>query len=100
MRGRSWTLEEEEKLIELHISTSLTYKQIAGELNRSLDSVEHRIRQLRKNKKLSLDKLGSRAELSKSFLSEMERGKKQPRLETLQRIARELGVSAYFFFKE
>lgn len=62
--------------------------------------VGRKMKELRINKKLSLDMLGRRAELSKSFLSEMERGKKQPRLDTLQRIARELGVSTYFLFKE
>ena len=48
MRGRFWTIEEEEKLIELWNINALTYEQIGYELNRSLDSVEHRIRQLRK----------------------------------------------------
>ena len=48
MRGRPWTVKEEEKLIELYINTSITCKQIASELDRSLSSVDHRIRQLRK----------------------------------------------------
>jgi hypothetical protein len=48
MRGRSWTVEEEEKLIELWNNTPLSYKQIGSELNRSLNSVEGRIRKLRK----------------------------------------------------
>jgi hypothetical protein len=48
MRGRLWTTEEEEQLIELCKNATLSYKQIAGELNRSLDSVQHRIMKLRK----------------------------------------------------
>lgn len=48
MRGRSWTVEEEEKLIELCKKADLTYEQIAGELERSYGSVEIRIRKLRK----------------------------------------------------
>jgi len=48
MRGRSWTVEEEEKLIELWNNTLLSYEQIGSELNRSLNSVEGRIRKLRK----------------------------------------------------
>ncbi len=45
---KRWTPEEEEQLIELWNNTSLTYEQIAGELNRSYNSVEGRIRNLRK----------------------------------------------------
>jgi len=48
MRGRSWTSKEEEKLIELWKNTTHSYKQIGDELGRSLDSVECRIRSLRK----------------------------------------------------
>lgn len=48
MGGRSWTPEEEEKLIKLYTTTILTYEHIGRELNRSLDSVQHRIMKLRK----------------------------------------------------
>lgn len=48
MRGRSWTSEEEEQLIKLFANMSLSYEQIGKRLVRSIDSVEHRIRQLRK----------------------------------------------------
>jgi len=47
-----WTVEEEEKLINLWTTTRLTYEQIGSALGRSFDSVEHRIRQLRKAGKL------------------------------------------------
>lgn len=48
MRGRSWTTEEEKKLIEFYNTATLTYEQIGDELGRSLDSVQHRVRKLRK----------------------------------------------------
>lgn len=48
MRGRSWTVEEEEQLTKLWNSTSFTYEQIGRELGRSYGSVDHRIRKLRK----------------------------------------------------
>lgn len=65
-----------------------------------ITDIGRRIKELRKNKELTLDALAERTKLSKSFLSELERQKKFPRLDTLQTIARELGVSVYFFFKE
>lgn len=46
--NKRWTPEEEEKLIELWNTTTLIYEQIGSELNRDLNSVEHRIRKLRK----------------------------------------------------
>ncbi|MFH1416263.1 MAG: response regulator [Elusimicrobiota bacterium] len=65
-----------------------------------IDNVGKRINQLRKKNEMSLDVLAERTDLSKSFLSEVERKKKFPRLSTLQRIAKELGVSVKLIFKE
>ncbi len=48
MRGRPWTPEEEQKMIELWKHTTFSYEQIAVKLGRSLESVDYRIRQLRK----------------------------------------------------
>ena len=48
MRGRSWTSEDEEQLIKLYTNMLLSYEQIGKKLGRSIDSVEHRIRQLGK----------------------------------------------------
>jgi DNA-binding NtrC family response regulator len=58
-----------------------------------------KIKELRKKNKISLDVLAEKTNLSKSFLSEVERKKKFPRLSTLQSIARNLGVNVYLFFK-
>ena len=47
MGGRSWTSEDDEHLIKLFNDMLLSYEQIGKKLGRSIDSVEHRIRQLR-----------------------------------------------------
>jgi len=48
-----WTIDDDEKLIELWNVTTLTYEQIGDKLGRSFDSVEIRIRKLRKAGHLS-----------------------------------------------
>ncbi|MFH1338669.1 MAG: response regulator [Candidatus Omnitrophota bacterium] len=58
------------------------------------------IKQARINKNLSLDMLARKTGLSKSFLSELERGKKYPRLDSLEKIAQALEVNVNFFFRE
>ncbi len=62
--------------------------------------IGRKIKEIRLEKELSLEMLGKMTGFSKSFLSEMERGKKFPSLDTLQVISRELGISVYFFLKE
>ncbi|MBE3581885.1 MAG: transcriptional regulator [Thermoanaerobacteraceae bacterium] len=51
-----------------------------------------KIRQLREERGYSLQDLARRAELSVSYLSEIERGTKKPSLKTLERIAGALNV--------
>lgn len=53
-----------------------------------------RIRSLRLKMKLSLRELARRAEVSPSFLSEIETGRRFPSDAVLERLASELGVSA------
>ena len=64
-----------------------------------LRSIGRKIKEIRKSKKWSLDVLAEKTGLSKSFLSEMERAKRFPRLSTLQKIARVLEVNLQFFMK-
>lgn len=52
------------------------------------------IRDLRKKKGLSQEDLCHLAEISRSFLSEIERGVKQPTISTLFVLAENLGVKA------
>ena len=50
------------------------------------------IRLCRVQKDLSLDNLSSKANISTSYLSLLERGKRDPNLSTLQNIAKALGI--------
>lgn len=58
------------------------------------------IRALRKGRSMTLEQLATRAELSVSFLSLIERGKKKPSLSALQSIAGALGMEVGWFFAE
>ncbi len=59
-----------------------------------------RIKHLRKQKGLTLEELASRSELSKGFLSQLERNLTSPSLATLDNILEALGTSLSEFFKE
>jgi len=85
---------------------SVIHRELAGrkaksemDLTEVLD-VGERIRKLRRSRGMSLAALAEKSDLSKSYLSELERRKKSPGVDTLLSIARGLGVSVYFFFKE
>ena len=62
--------------------------------------VGKRINQLRMKNNLTLDELASRTELTKGFLSQLERNLTSPSLQTLEDIASALGVTMERFFKE
>lgn len=51
------------------------------------------IRSLRQNRNMTLEDLARQTGLSVSYLSEVERGKKQPSLETLEKISQTLNIS-------
>lgn len=57
-----------------------------------LATLGHRLRHFRTAAGLTLDALGERAGVAPSQLSLVENGKREPKLSTLQSIARELGV--------
>ena len=59
-----------------------------------------RINQLRKKNDLTLDELASRCELTKGFLSQLERNLTSPSMQTLEDIANALGVSMSDFFAD
>lgn len=60
-----------------------------------------KIRDLRKEKKLSLDQLAEKAKLSKSYLWELEnRESQRPSAEKLAALADALGVQINFFLEE
>jgi transcriptional regulator with XRE-family HTH domain len=62
--------------------------------------IGERIRAQRHKLHMSLDELGSRTNLSKSFLSQVERGTTSPSIESLSLIAEAIGVPMFLFFVE
>ena len=59
-----------------------------------------RIKQLRMKNGLTLEELASRSELSKGFLSQLERNLTSPSITTLEDITEVLGISLADFFKD
>ncbi len=62
--------------------------------------IGYRIRQLRVKNGLTLEELASRTELTKGFLSQLERNLTSPSIQTLEDIAEALGVTMAQFFAE
>lgn len=62
--------------------------------------IGRRIRQLRTKNNLTLEELASRTELTKGFLSQLERNLASPSIQTLEDIAEALGTSMSKFFSE
>lgn len=62
--------------------------------------IGNRIRQLRIKNELTLQELASRTELTKGFLSQLERNLTAPSLATLDDICEALGTDLSHFFKE
>ena len=63
-----------------------------------MENLGSRIRDERRKRKLTLEVLSQKTELSKSFLSQIERGLAQPSISSLKRIAREFGISVVDLF--
>ncbi len=62
--------------------------------------IGNRIKQLRTKNNLTLEELASRCELTKGFLSQLERNLTSPSIQALQDIAEALGVTMAKFFQE
>lgn len=62
--------------------------------------IGHRIKQLRTKNNLTLEELASRCELTKGFLSQLERNLASPSITTLEDIAEALGCTLAKFFQE
>ncbi len=63
-----------------------------------MENLGSRIRDERRKRKLTLEILSQKTELSKSFLSQIERGLAQPSISSLKRIAREFAMSVVELF--
>lgn len=61
--------------------------------------VGQEVRDLRKAKGMTIPDLADQSGLSTGFISQMERGKSSPSVDALQRVARALGVSISWFFR-
>ncbi|MCJ7646881.1 cupin domain-containing protein [bacterium] len=59
-----------------------------------------RIKEIRLRRKFTLEELAKRANVSASFLSQIERGVVYPSIQSLRRIATALDVKLDYFFKE
>ena len=59
-----------------------------------------RIKQLRLKNDLTLEELASRTELTKGFLSQLERNRTSPSIQSLADVAEALGVNLSGFFQE
>lgn len=62
--------------------------------------IGHRIKQLRTKNNLTLEELASRCELTKGFLSQLERNLTSPSISTLDNITEALGTTMTKFFLE
>lgn len=72
-------------------------------LNKELkiqEAVGKKIRKIRQRKKWSIEELSFRAELNKNYLSDIERGKRNPTLLVLNKIAEALEVHIKDFFSD
>jgi DNA-binding XRE family transcriptional regulator len=67
-------------------------ERVPAELVDRLLAGESPIRIWREHRKMTLDQLGAAAGLSKGYLADLETGKRAGPVETLQAIARALGV--------
>jgi transcriptional regulator with XRE-family HTH domain len=65
---------------------------------RRFQLIGHRLRELRKQKKLTRVDIEHRIGVSRSCVSRIENGEAVPEVETLEKLARVLGVPLYQFF--
>ena len=65
----------------------------------SLESLGHRVRYLRRQKKWSQFELSLRADVNKNYISDLEKGRRNPTLLVLEKIADAFGITLEFLFK-
>lgn len=70
------------------------------DVHKQLEFVINKIKEIRTQKSMSQLDLSSKSNLSQSYLASVERGKKQPSVMTLLRIAKALNVNPKCFFPE
>lgn len=65
-----------------------------------LTALGQRIFEVRKKKGITLDELSVRMQISKGNLSDIERGKRDPRFQTLKAIAAGLGLTLHALIRD
>ena len=95
--SKPFQITQLKRLLDKHLLKKATSKEYGI---KDIEDVGRRLHTIRKKRHMSLDILAEKTNLSKSFLSEVERRKKFPRLSTLKTIAKELGVDISLIFKE
>lgn len=63
-------------------------------------NVSTKLRNLRKENKLTLKELSTKSGISVSFISDVENKRRNPSIDTLQTLADALGVSVNYFFDD
>ncbi len=74
------------------VETALDNGSLQATMTLDLGALGMRIKKLRERRKLSQEALAARAGIHRVSLANVERGAKQPTLDTLERLARALGV--------
>lgn len=64
------------------------------------EKVGQRIRELRRTRGISQEKLALKAEIDRTYLAGVEQGKRNPSIKSLEKIINALEVSFKEFFKE
>ncbi len=65
-----------------------------------MEFISEKIKNLRKERGLKISELAQRAGVSKSYISQLERGMISPKIDTLKKILDALGISINEFFSE
>ena len=73
-------------------------EKVSAEMKRHSISLGKRMREARKERKISLEQLAKGTQLSLSFLSQVETGKVNVSVDNIQKIADYLGVKMVRFF--
>lgn len=64
-----------------------------------LEQIGSRVRELRKAQDLSQEKFALKAEIDRTYLAGIEKGKRNPSIKSLEKIINTLGVTFHQFFE-
>ena len=61
--------------------------------------IGNNVRQIRREKEMSQEKLALEASLNRAYIGYIERGERHPSVETIYKISQALNTPLYYFFK-